>query len=84
MQPRKLTLPTAVLISCSLLALAIVFSSGDMSFTPSAAAEVAGMDAYDLRLDYDFKRAVQHIVEQCHVSGYADEGGYLYAADISC
>ena len=26
-------------------------------------AEVAGMDSYDLRYDYDFKRAVRKVVE---------------------
>ena len=42
--------------------------------TAPARAEVAGMDSYDLRYDYDFKRAVQSIVEDCTVDG----------EDISC
>ncbi len=32
-------------------------------------AEVAGMDSYDLKSDYDFKRAVRYIVEDCKVDG---------------
>ena len=30
-------------------------------------AEVAGMDSYDLKYDYDFKKAVESIVEDCEV-----------------
>ena len=35
----------------------------------NANAEVAGMDSYDLKSDYDFKRAVQMVVEDCYVDG---------------
>ena len=35
----------------------------------TANAEVAGMDAYDLKYDYDFKKAVEDIVEDCDVDG---------------
>ena len=36
-------------------------------------AEVAGMDSYDLRYDYDFKRAVRKVVEKyCEVEFYGD------------
>jgi hypothetical protein len=48
-----------------------------------AQAEVAGMDYFALRTDYDFKKAVRHVVEDCDVSGYVD-GGYLYSTEISC
>ena len=34
-----------------------------------AKAEVAGMDSYDLKYDWDFKRAVQSIVEDCYIDG---------------
>ena len=34
-----------------------------------AKAEVAGMDSYDLKYDWDFKKAVQSIVEDCSVDG---------------
>jgi len=41
----------------------------------NAAAEVAGMDSYDLKYDYDFKKAVKSVVEDnCSVDG----------EDISC
>ncbi len=32
-----------------------------------ANAEVAGMDSFDLKTDYDFKSAVRSIVEDCIV-----------------
>ena len=35
----------------------------------TANADVAGMDYFDLRTDYDFKKAVKYIVERCDVSG---------------
>lgn len=34
-----------------------------LSLFPQAHADVAGMDAYDLRSDYDFKKAVRYVVE---------------------
>jgi hypothetical protein len=39
----------------------------------SANAEVAGMDYFDLKLDWDFKRAVKSIVQNCYV-----DGDYIY------
>ncbi|MDC0944228.1 hypothetical protein OAR82_00080 [Candidatus Pelagibacter sp.] len=37
----------------------------------NANAEVAGMDYWDLRSDYDFKKAVRRVVERyCTVSSY--------------
>lgn len=44
------------------------------SIIKPAEAEVAGMDSYDLRYDWDFKQAVQSIIEDCTVDG----------EDISC
>ena len=38
-------------------------------YIPEAEAEVAGMDSYDLRYDYDFKDAVETIIEECTFSG---------------
>lgn len=35
-------------------------------------AEVAGMNYYDLKYDYDFKKAVENIVEGCSVDSYGD------------
>lgn len=59
------------------MVLALVFSFGyiandiikesNISVISSAKADVAGMDAYDLRTDYDFKKAVKHIVSNCWV-----------------
>lgn len=73
--------------------LALVFCAGyivsdllndmNISYMAPAQAEVAGMDYFDLRTDYDFKKAVRHVVEDCDVSGYVD-GGYLYSTEISC
>lgn len=36
-------------------------------FIPSANADVAGMEYYDLKYDWDFKHAVESIVEDCSV-----------------
>ena len=41
-------------------------------YIPEAKAEVAGMDSYELKYDYDFKDAVQGIVEECSFSGDLD------------
>ena len=56
------------------IAYIMIFVFGFMSgiainqITKPAKAEVAGMDAYDLKTDYDFKKAVKSIVEDnCHV-----------------
>ena len=41
-----------------------------IDFIQPANAEVAGMDSYDLKYDYDFKKAVKEIVSSdCHISG---------------
>ena len=40
-----------------------------------AHAEVAGMDNFELQRDFDFRRAVKSIVEQCYV--YSDDDGYI-------
>ena len=55
----------------------------DIEIVKNLKADVAGMDYYDLKSDYDFKKAVKRIVEDCDVSGYVD-GDYLYSGDISC
>ena len=59
----RITTPNAILISAVLLALAILFRIDGMSYINSAKAEVAGMSYYDLKLDYDFKKAVGDIVD---------------------
>ena len=40
--------------------------------TKEAQADVAGMDAFDLKNDYEFKRAVRMIVEDCGVNRHDD------------
>ena len=42
---------------------------------PTAKAEVVGMDSFDLRHDYDFKRAVKRIIQD---SCRAEEDGGIY------
>ena len=87
----------AILIGSVLIALAIWFRADAHLFSTEAKADVAGMDAYDLMSDYDFKRAVQSIIENCDVDVSVDVGvtgddsdGYChfvnaYAdAEISC
>lgn len=60
-----------------------VLTAFDIEIVRNLNADVAGMDYYDLKSDYDFKKAVKRIVEDCSVSGYVD-GDYLYSGDISC
>ena len=50
----------------SVIAVCLVMITSKL-YIPEAHAEVGGMDSYDLRSDYDFKRAVQSIVEYCSV-----------------
>lgn len=51
----KLTTPTAILISSLMLVLAILFRPDGIPYIDSARADVAGMDRYDLKFDWDFK-----------------------------
>ena len=80
------------------LALALVFCLGyitsdilneiNFSLISPVKVDVAGMDYYDLRTDYDFKKAVKYLIEDmvegCNISGYADREGYIYSSSISC
>ena len=59
------------------------FANNRFNLVPLAQADVAGMDYYDLKSDYDFKKAVRSIVEDCEGTGYVD-GDYLYSLDIEC
>ena len=40
----------------------------DLSLIPNAIAAVDGMDYRQLQRDKDFRRAVEAIIEDCHVS----------------
>ena len=80
------------------LAIALVFCAGyitsdilnevNFSIVSPVRAGVAGMDYYELRTDYDPKKAVKYliedVVEDCDVSGFADRDGYIYSSSISC
>ncbi len=92
----KLTNPRSILMGLALVALAIFFRLDDSSLLiAEAKAEVAGMNYYELRSDYDFKRAVKSIAEDvaedvakdvaedCYVSGFVI-GNYLSSASILC
>ena len=46
----------------SVIAVCLVMITAKL-YIPEAKAEVAGMDSYDLQTDYDFKRAVQRIIQ---------------------
>ena len=61
----RLTIPRAILLSAFMISLAIFFRLDDAQVVSDANAEVAGMDSYDLKWDYDFKRAVEMVVEEC-------------------
>ena len=46
----------------SVIAVCLVLITAKL-YIPEANAEVDGMNQFDLRMDYDFKQAVKHIVE---------------------
>jgi hypothetical protein len=52
----------------SVIAVCLVMITAKL-YIPEAQAEVAGMDSYDLQYDYDFKDAVETIIEECTFSG---------------
>ena len=52
----------------SVIAVCLVMITAKL-YIPEAEAEVAGMDSYDLQYDYDFKDAVETIIEECTFSG---------------
>ena len=66
----KLTIPQSILIGSVVVALAIIFQP-DLPLASEAKAEVDGMDRFDLEQDRDFRKAVESIIEDCVVSGYA-------------
>ncbi|MCH9757731.1 MAG: hypothetical protein K0U19_01320 [Proteobacteria bacterium] len=75
MTEKRFTTPKSILIGSILIALAIIFRVDEnVSLVPEAKAEIAGMSYWDLRTDYDFKKAVKYIVENCDV----------YDTEISC
>lgn len=65
-----------LLLMCSFLLGFYIADTIKVPLTQSAKAEVAGMNRYSLRYDYDFKNAVKDIIEDdCQVE---EDGG------ISC
>ena len=83
----KWTMPQAIIISSFIISLAVFLD--DVLIISNANAEVAGMNAYELRYDYDFKKAVKDVVERnCEIQGgYVNiENGYgnLYGMELSC
>ena len=70
----------------SVIALCLVMITAKL-YIPQAQAEVGGMDQFDLRMDYDFKRAVTYIaediIEDCDVTGHVSDD-YLYDGEIDC
>ena len=46
----------------SVIAVCLIMITSKL-YIPEAQAEVAGMDAFDLKYDYDFSKAVKDIVE---------------------
>ena len=75
--------------------IALIFTSGYMfndivnklgyDLTTPVHAEVAEMDSYDLRTDYDFKKAVKYVVENnCSVSDGWVYGEYLNSTSLTC
>lgn len=56
----------------SIIAVCLVLITAKL-YIPEANAEVAGMDQFDLRMDYDFKRAVIYLIENEYEIEYAIE-----------
>jgi hypothetical protein len=66
----KLTTPQSILIGSFMIAVSILYTNGfNFSIIPKVNAEVDGMDVNDLENDYDFKYAVERIIEDCEVDG---------------
>ena len=86
----KLTTPKSILIGFALIALSIASIPYSNLIVPKAYADVAGMDYYDLKSDYDFKKAVRRVVSSyCNVSSssiymWSDSYGDLDSTSISC
>ena len=72
---------TLFIIAISLIGINIqLFIDKEINLINEAKAEVAGMSAYDLRTDYDFKKAVRRVVERyCTVDTY-----YEYGNSVDC
>ena len=86
----KLTTPKSILIGFALIALSIASIPYSNLIVPKAYADVAGMDYYDLKSDYDFKKAVKQVVENnCYlwddsVRVRTGTRGILNDTSISC
>jgi hypothetical protein len=81
----EIKLQPALLVILGVMAFGIlVIALPSTSPIPEVRAEVAGMDYWDLKSDYDFKKAVKRIVNNCSVEGGYVDGGYIYGSNISC
>ena len=85
----KLTTPKSILIGSFMIAVSILYTNGfNFSIIPKVNAEVAGMDEYDLKNDYDFKDAVESIVEgydyqtSSDVESLVEGYGYQTSSDV--
>lgn len=61
-----------ILASVGLIGLGFILNAITTSLVGTANAEVAGMNRYDLRYDWDFRRAVEDIVEDCRIDSFDD------------
>ena len=81
----EIKLQPALLVILGVMAFGILANAfPTASPIQEAMAEVAGMDYSDLKYDYDFKKAVKSIVNNCSVEGGYTDGGYVYGSSISC
>jgi hypothetical protein len=76
----------------SIIAVCLVMITAKL-YVPQVQAEVDGMDSFELRRDFDFKRAVENIIEDCSIDGsfsvyISDTDEYAYGNlsydDIDC
>jgi len=79
----KLTTPKSILIGSFMIAVSILYTNGfNFSIIPKVNAEVAGMDEYDLKNDYDFKDAVESIVEGYDYQTSSDVGSIVDGCSV--
>ena len=65
-----------------------ILRENNINLVGAVYAEVDGMNYMDLRIDRDFRIAVEYLVEDlvedCSVEGGYVDDGYVYGASISC
>ena len=95
----KVDLYTKIVLTAIAIGLFLnVAGDSKLSVVKDASADVAGMSWFDLKFDYDFKkamaeiakndrdfkRAVEKIAEGCSADGFVGSGGGYVTLDVDC